>query len=230
MTHHAERPLGAADAVVVTGGAPLDPVAVAAVPVGAFIVAADGGLDHALAAGLSPHALVGDLDSVSDEGLAWAHEHAAVHTHPADKAATDTELAVAHALTVGPSRLVLLAAAGDRLDHTIAALGFLGAPALDHLDVVEAGWGADRMYVATLDRPASFQVAAGTTFSVLAMHGPAAGVTIAGARWPLDDVDLAPLVGWGVSNEALATQVDVSVTAGVLTVIIPHAQPGGART
>lgn len=231
MTEHdVEHPVGVADAVVVTGGAPLDPLAVAALPIGAYIVAADGGLDHALAAGLSPDALVGDLDSVSDDGLAWAHEHAAVHTHPADKAATDTELAVAHALTISPSRLVLLAGAGDRLDHTIAALGSLGAPALDRLDLVEAWWGADRLYVATPDRPVSFRAATGTTFSVLAMHGPATGVTIAGARWPLDDVELAPLVGWGVSNEALATHVDVSVAAGVVTVIIPNAQPAGARS
>lgn len=212
-------------AVVATGGAPLDPDAVAAAPIGAYVVAADGGLDHALAAGMRPDALVGDLDSVSADGLAWATAHATVLTHPADKAATDTELAVAHALTADPSRLVLLAGAGDRLDHTIAALGSLGAPALDHLDVVEAWWGADRLYVATPDRPVVVYAGAGTTFSVLAMHGPAAGVTITGARWPLDDVELRPLVGWGVSNQVLTNQVHVSVTTGVLTVIIPHAQP-----
>jgi thiamine pyrophosphokinase len=213
------------EAVVVTGGAPLDPVAVAAVPVGAYVIAADGGLDHALAAGLTPDALVGDLDSVSAGALAWAREHAVVHSHPADKAATDTELAVARALTVGPSRLILLAGAGDRLDHTIAALGALGAPALDHLDAVEAWWGADRVHVAAPHRDVTLAEPAGTTFSVLAMHGPASGVTIAGSRWPLDDVELQPLVGWGVSNEVLTPPVHVSVATGVLTVIVPHSQP-----
>ena len=222
----AERPhRGIAVAVVVTGGAPLDAGVVDALPEGAYLVAADGGLDHALAAGLAPDALVGDLDSVSAGGLAWAQQHAAVHTHPADKAATDTELAVASALTVSPNRLILLAGTGDRLDHTIAALGALGAPALDHLDAVEAWWGADRVLVATPDRPVTFTEPAGTTFSVLAMHGPASGVTIAGARWPLDDVELPPLVGWGVSNQVLEPEVHVSVAEGVLTVIIPHSHP-----
>jgi thiamine pyrophosphokinase len=216
------------EVVVVTGGAPLDPLAVGAVPVGSYVVAADGGLDHALAAGLTPDALVGDLDSVSPGGLAWAREHAVVHPHPADKAATDTELAVALALTVGPSRLILLAGAGDRLDHTIAALGALGAPALDHLAVVEAWWGADRLHIATPGRDVTLAEPAGTTFSVLAMHGPASGVTIAAARWPLDDVELRALVGWGVSNEVLTPPVHVSVVAGVLTVIVPHSQRSGA--
>ena len=40
--------------VVITGAAPLDRRAVAAVPAGAMLIAADGGLDHALAAGLAP--------------------------------------------------------------------------------------------------------------------------------------------------------------------------------
>jgi thiamine pyrophosphokinase len=215
----------AIEAVVVTGGAPLDAGAVAALAEGAYVVAADGGLDHARAAGLAPDALVGDLDSVSADGLAWAHEHATVHTHPADKAATDTELAVARALAVNPGRLTLLAGAGDRLDHTIAALGALGAPALDHLDAVEAWWGADHLLVATPDRPVALTDPVGTTFSVLAMHGPVSGVTITGARWPLDDVELPPLVGWGVSNEVAETVVHVSVAEGVLTVIVPHSQP-----
>ncbi len=45
---------GRVEAIIVTGGAPLDDRAVAALPRDAFVVAADGGLDHALAAGLEP--------------------------------------------------------------------------------------------------------------------------------------------------------------------------------
>ena len=51
-----------------------------------------------------------------------------IERHPADKAATDTELALA--LRRGDAArhaLVLVAGRGDRLDHAIAALGALGA-------------------------------------------------------------------------------------------------------
>ena len=113
----------------------------------ALVIAADGGLDHARAAGLDPDVLVGDLDSISAIGLAWASEHAEVVRHPIDKAATDTELAIAHAATLAPARILLLAGQGDRLDHAVAALGALGAPALAGVTSLEAWWGSDQLHV-----------------------------------------------------------------------------------
>ncbi len=115
---------------VATGGAPFEPVAVRAVAGADRIVAADGGLDHARAAGLVPDVLVGDLDSVSPAGLDWARANIPVERHPADKAATDTELALAWAAAMRPQRVLLIAGRGDRLDHAIAALGALGADTL----------------------------------------------------------------------------------------------------
>lgn len=213
--------------IVITGAAPLSRRAVGRVPADAVLVAADGGLDHALAAGLAPSVLVGDLDSVSAAGLAWASEHASsgctVVRHPVDKAATDTELALAHAAAQGADRIVLLAGPGDRMDHAIAALGALGAPELAGVADLEAWWGDDELRVvhgpgsATLDHPP------GTTFSVLAMHGPCHGVTVAGARWPLHDHDLAPLVGLGVSNQVATSPVTASVASGIITIVVPGA-------
>ena len=52
------------------------------------------------------------------------------------------------------------------------------------------------------------------------MHGPCRGVTITGARWPLTDADLDPVVGVGVSNETAGGEVVVEVAAGVLTAIV----------
>jgi thiamine pyrophosphokinase len=212
--------------VVVTGAAELDRLAVAAVPPDAFVVAADGGLDHARAAGLDPAVLVGDLDSISALGLAWATEHAEVVRHPIDKPATDTELAIAHAVTYQPARILLIAGQGDRLDHAIAALGALGSPDLAAVGELEAWWGADQLHVVHGPRTIELDLEPGTTFSVLAMHGPVTGVTVTGARWPLDDDTLAPLVGLGVSNLADPTPgrpVTVAVAVGILTVFLPGA-------
>jgi thiamine pyrophosphokinase len=212
--------------VVVTGSAALDRRAVAAVPADAFVVAADGGLDHARAAGLDPDVLVGDLDSISAIGLAWATEHAEVVRHPVDKAATDTELAIGLVATYRPARILLIAGQGDRLDHAVAALGALGAPELATVGALEAWWGIDQLHVVHGPRSIELDLPRGTTFSVLAMHGPAAGVTVTGARWPLDHHDLAPLVGLGVSNIAEPSAPDavtVAVDEGILTVVVPGA-------
>lgn len=228
--HRGRKDRGAdrSDVIVVTGAAPLDPGAVAALPRDALVVAADGGLDHALAAGLRADVLVGDLDSVSPAGLAWATGHATVDRHPSDKADTDTELAIAYALSRQPTKLVLIGGAGDRLDHSFAALGALGAAALAEVPAVEAWWGTDHLFVATPTRAVTLDEPIGTTFSVLAMHGPADGVTISGARWPLDDVPMAPLVGRGVSNAVLDPPVRITVRSGTLTVVILTALTPGA--
>lgn len=208
--------------VIVTGAAPLDRRAVAAIPRDALVIAADGGLDHARAAGLDPDVLVGDLDSISAIGLAWASEHAEVVRHPIDKAATDTELAIAHAATLAPTRILLVAGQGDRLDHAVAALGALGAPSLAAVASLEAWWGNDQLHVLHAPYAIELDLPAGTTFSVLAMHGAARGVTVSGARWPLSDHALEPLVGLGVSN-VVETVVTVAVTGGIVTVVVPGA-------
>jgi thiamine pyrophosphokinase len=213
--------------VVITGAAPLDRRAVAAVPADAWIIAADGGLDHALAAGLRPAVLIGDLDSISPAGLAWANEHAEVVSYDPDKGETDTELALAHAATLGPSHVVLLAGRSprERLDHLVTTLGTLGSPALAAIDALEAWWGDERLHVVHGPGQVELDLTPGTTFSVVAMHGPCQGVTIDGARWPLVEHALAPLAGLGVSNEAAAAAVSVAVTSGVLTVMIPGGRP-----
>jgi thiamine pyrophosphokinase len=214
--------------VVVTGAAELDRRAVAAVPSDAFIVAADGGLDHARAADLDPAVLVGDLDSISAQGLAWATEHAEVVSYPIDKPATDTELAIAHAVTYRPTRILLIAGQGDRLDHAIAALGALGRPELAAVGTLEAWWGGDQLHVLHGPRTIELDLEPGTIFSVLALHGPASGVTVTGAKWPLEDHTLAPLVGLGVSNLADPAPdgpVAVAVGDGILTVVVPGAVP-----
>ena len=206
--------------VVVTGAAPLDPDAVAHIPQNAIIIAADGALDHALAAGVTPAGLVGDLDSISADGLAWAEAHITIERHDPGKDLTDTELALAMALSFAPARLILIAGEGkgDRLDHTFAAIGALGAPDLTGVPVLEGWWGDQRFHV--LHGPGQLRLVTepGATISLVATHGHCTGVSINGAEWSLAEAELAPLVGHGVSNVAVDAEVEISVSTGVLTV------------
>ncbi len=81
--------------VVVSGGEPPDPRAASAVPLGAPVVAADSGLEHALALGLEVTVAVGDFDSASPEAVAVAEAAGTrVERHPHEKDATDLELAL----------------------------------------------------------------------------------------------------------------------------------------
>lgn len=210
-------------AVVIIGGGPLDPhaVAEAAVSDGDTVIAADSGLDAAVAAGLAPDKLVGDLDSISAAGLAWAAASGiATETFPADKDATDTELALLAAARTAADDLVVLGGAGDRLDHLLGTLGVLGGQPTAGCTTVSAWLGPTNVRVARPDRTVTLEVPPGTTFSVVALHGPCTGVTISGARWPLDDAALEAGSTQGISNQSTGI-VSISVGSGVLTVVIP---------
>jgi len=219
--------------VIITGAAPLLPEIVAAIPPDAALFAVDGGLDHALAAGLEPTHLIGDLDSVTDDGLAWAARNAKIERHPTDKDRTDTELALSLAATRDPERITLLGG-GDRLDHTLAGIGALGAGDLTSVPELDAWWSGQHVRVIHGPGSAIWRVRAGSTLSLLALHGTCTKVSITGTRWQLDNVDIDPLVGLGVSNEILPgdrpVDVEVSLTSGVLTVFDVPAESFGPPT
>jgi thiamine pyrophosphokinase len=206
--------------IVVTGAAALDPDAVAELPHDAIVLAADGALDHALAAGLLPAGLIGDLDSVSTEGLAWAQQHATIAQHDPDKDHTDTELALRTAADLDPKRIVLVSGGGDRFDHALAAIGALGSPVLTSVPEIDGWWGDQRFHVVHGPGELKLELEVGAIVSLLATHGPAIGVTVRGVRWPLDGDDLPALVGHGVSNEVTAEHVTMRLREGVLTVFV----------
>jgi thiamine pyrophosphokinase len=205
--------------VIVTGASPLPDHVIAAIPPSAIILGVDGGLDLALAASLRPSGLIGDLDSVSAEGIEWARTHATIAKHPTDKNQTDTELALAFAADMHPERLTLVGG-GDRLDHTIAAIGSLAARPLTSIPVLEGWW--DGQHLDVLHGPARRQLdlEPNSTLSLLAIGPACKGVTIDGVRWPLTDHRLEPVIGLGVSNEVTGPEgrISISISAGVLTV------------
>ena len=213
-------------AVVVIGGGALSERAVAAIRPAAVVIAADSGMDHALAAGLRPSVLVGDLDSISAAGRMWAYAHEAdIDEHPTDKDLTDTEIAIARAIAVDDVHHLLLIGGVDeagerRLDHQLATILALGHPALGALHSVQAVLGDTALSIVHPGCHVVLDVEEGQLFSLLAMHGPCSGVTVTGARWPLTDATLTGTEARGVSNEA-GDRTDVHVAAGVLTVVTP---------
>jgi hypothetical protein len=118
----------AARAVVLAGGDLPAAEALAGVITDRFadgatlVVAADSGLDHALALGLHVDVVVGDLDSASAEGQAAARAAGSeFETHPTDKDATDLELALLSARDRGARRVTVVGGGGGRHDHLLAA-------------------------------------------------------------------------------------------------------------
>lgn len=211
---------GASDTVVVvTGGDPVDPAHLPVLPPGTPVIAADSGIEHAHALGLVVDLAIGDFDSVSPEALARATaEGARVERHPAAKDATDLELALDAALALGPARVHVLGGHGGRLDHLLANALLLAAPAYAAVEVT-AQMGVARVTV--VRRQVTLTGPLGDLVSLMALHGPATGVTTSGLLYPLAGDDLRPGSTRGVSNELVHEQATVTVGGGVLVAVQP---------
>ncbi len=209
--------------VVVSGGEPPDPRAASAAPLGAPVIAADRGVEHALELGLQVTVAIGDFDSASPEAVAIVEASGArVVRHRAAKDAADLELALDAAAAMSPRRILVLAGRGGRLDHELASLLLL-ASARYSAAQVDAHVGSARVHVIPNDR--SLEGVPGELVSLLAVHGPAEGVTTEGLAYPLRDETLEPGSSRGVSNVFDATVARVSVERGVLLAI----RPGDAK-
>ena len=209
-------------AVIVIGGSPPPHGVVARLPSDRYVIAADSGLDHALALGLPVDALIGDLDSVSDAGRRRAeHSGTAIHHFPPDKDTTDTELAIELAISMGCNPVIGVTGGGERLDHALGALLAFASP--EHAGVrVEVHW--DAQHVAVVHGPGRLDlgtVTQGTIVSLLPVHGGAVDVSTTGLAYPLDRESLPAGTSRGISNLGTGTPAAVSIGLGTLLVISP---------
>jgi thiamine pyrophosphokinase len=204
--------------VVVSGGEPPDPRAAVAVPVGAPVVAADKGLEHALALGLEVSLAVGDFDSASPEAVAAAQDAGTrIERHPHAKDATDLELALDAAAALAPVRILVLAGTGGRLDHELSLLLLLGSERYSEIEI-DALVGFARVLVVRGSR--TLHGTPGELVSLLPL-GRAEGVTTEGLEYPLRGETLDAGSSRGVSNVFESETGRVSVERGVLLAVRP---------
>jgi thiamine pyrophosphokinase len=203
--------------VVVSGGAPPDLRAISAVPLGVPVIAADRGLEHALALGLEVTVAVGDFDSASPEAVDVAEASGTrIDRHPAEKDATDLELALDLAASMSPARILVLASAGGRLDHELATLLLLGSERYAGTQL-DAFVGVARLHVIRGER--LLEGVPGELVSLLALHGSADGVRTEGLAYPLRGETLEAGSSRGVSNVFVADTAHISLEHGVLLAI-----------
>ena len=165
------------DVVVVAAG----PGPAVAVPAASTVIAADGGLDRAVALGLDVEVVIGDLDSVSQGALARAEERGArVVRHPTAKDATDLELALDEAVELRARRVLLVASSEGRLDHLLASILLLGSARYTGLEL-DALVGGTLVHVVRDER--ELRGTPGELVTLLAVGGPAE-VTTAGLAYP----------------------------------------------
>ena len=184
-----------------------------------LVIAADGGSLTLERWGITPHVVVGDLDSLDRARVdRLADRGAEVLSHPKEKDESDMELALALAMRRGARDVTLLGAFGSRLDHTLANVTLVADPTYREL-ALRAVRGTTQLRPLhggahlTIERPA------GSLVTLLPVRGDAEGVRTTGLRYPLDGDTLAFGRSRGLSNVVTASPATVSLASGVLLVI-----------
>jgi thiamine pyrophosphokinase len=211
---------GRAVALVFAGGDPVDGDIAARLPQsGVTVIAADSGVEHALALGRPVDLVIGDFDSADPAAVEAAVAGGAeVRRYPADKDKSDLELALHAARAGGAKRVLVVGGYGGRLDHFLANALLLASPSFADLDI-EALVGDARITV--IHRAADLSGTPGDVVSLLAVGGPARGVRTAGLRFSLQGEDLLPGSTRGVSNEFSKPAATVSLEHGALLAVQP---------
>ena len=185
-----------------------------------YIIAADGGLRHTEALGLTPGIILGDFDSLG-------YVPADSRVYPVEKDDTDAMLAVRVGLEQGCDSFLFYGAMdGPRLDHTIAnfqTLAFLSTHGA-------RGWLIGRDYIATVLSGGSIEFSenASGIFSLFCL-GASAEVSIGGLQYPLEHGHLTPDFPLGVSNHFVGRPARITAHEGLVLALWDRANGLGVR-
>ncbi len=177
------------------------------------IVAADGGALRALACGLIPDVVIGDLDSV--QRLDRSRLPKTEFLLRPSQELNDLEKALQYCREQGATHLVLLGLTGRRLDHTLNNLSVLSR--YDRFFTLEI---YDRYGQIFLVRDRfSYQGTPGQNISLIPL-GKVEGVTTRGLKYPLRDEALIFGKREGLSNEVVENPVEITLRQGLLFVFV----------
>jgi thiamine pyrophosphokinase len=202
--------------LILAGGDAASPETASDLPRPDLVVAADSGYDAAVALGLGVDVLVGDMDSIKATKIPG---DVVIERHPADKDATDLELALELVVRESPSRVVVLGGSGGRLDHELAVAALLCSSRWSEIDEID--WRSDRGWAHVVRRRRVLHGDVGATVSMLPVGGDARGVITTGLKWNLRDETLPGGTTRGVSNVMTSPVTDIRVSDGALLVVFP---------
>lgn len=199
--------------ILVSAG-PVDPKqTIPAEDLDSYVIACDGGWKNCEKLGLVPDLVLGDFDS--SERPAGDH----VLVLPQEKDDTDTHYAARQAVERGFDRVLMLGALGGlRIEHMMANLG-------TGLWLEQQGIHTELLNENSRVRfllPGTEQVWRREGYrylSVFPMEGRVEGLTITGAKYPLDHAVVDVSFPVGVSNEWQESEIHIKTEKGALLVI-----------
>jgi len=180
-----------------------------------FLICADGGANHALAMGLIPHLVVGDLDSIDVQvRKKLCSTPTKFLQYPAQKEKSDLELALDKAIELCPEEIVMIGVfGGSRMDHTYANLMLLN---VSFHRGINAKIIDEDHEVRLVNSEINIQGQPGDYLSLLPLTAEVEGVVTEGLKYPLKGETLYFSSSRGLSNEFISREASITVKAGML--------------
>lgn len=186
------------------------------------IIGVDGGMEFCYGQKLVPDYIVGDFDTLSPETLEWYREHtnARIREFRPEKDATDTQIAVELAMEIGSSRIVILGGTGSRLDHVLGNIQTLYIALKRDVECLMLDKN-NRIRLIEGHHCIHREEQYGKYFSLIPFTTDVTGVTLAGVKYPLmnHDFSVRSSGSFGVSNEILDEQAEISMKNGIFILI-----------
>lgn len=196
--------------VVLAGGEPPSREGVSAqLKLSKFLVCADGGANTALRLGIKPNVIIGDLDSVSKAAL--SRFKAAKLIEDSDQETTDLEKALNYCIQIKRTDVHIFGASGMRVDHSAVSLGVF----FRYRKKLNIWMHDDFGVLSAINRSLKLEVSLGEKFSLIPVN-KCTGVRTTGLKFPLRGESLELGVRDGISNEASAAEIEISLRSGIL--------------
>lgn len=177
----------------------------------ATFIGVDGGADHLLAHGITPVAVIGDLDSISD---AARTAFAGLLHHIPEQDTVDFEKALTN---ISAPLIYALGFAGGRLDHTLAVLHVMGR----HPEMPVILLSADDASTIVPAQGITLHLPVGTRISLMPLAD--ARVDATGLKWPIIDQAMHPMHFTSPSNAVAEETVQIHAM-GPVVVTVPRGQ------
>jgi len=181
------------------------------------IVCCDGSADNTVLAGLIPDAIVGDMDSLSEE---LANRFADRLSPDDDQTTNDLTKAVAWCINSGYNNLVIVGATGKREDHTIGNISLL----VEYINEVNVIMVTDTGLFIPILKSTSLSSFQGQQISIFSID-PETEITSSGLKYPLVGTKIK---NWWFAtlNEALGDTFSLEFNNGRVIIYLkfaPHA-------
>lgn len=165
------------------------------------------------------HAIVGDLDSVTQDTLRYFEERGTEIVRVPEQDHNDFEKALEYLAGKWDGDVRILGITGGRADHTLSNFSVMLRYAERFASILAIDADAEYRFLTTDRNNCSIECPSGTTISLIPF-GEARGIVTKNLRYPLSRETMSLGTREGVSNVATGSPVTISIESGLLLISV----------